>query len=74
MHTNQGAILMDILKTESEYSGTDFDPTTQGSYESGNSGAWRTWHGYPHVSTKGCKNKGRIYTSTYAPGADKKNS
>ena len=44
---------------------------TQVIYDTGKSGAWKTRHGRPHPGTKGGINKGRRYTSTYAPGAYK---
>ena len=60
---------MEGLRTKASESGTAINSETRGLYETGKSGAWKTWHGSPHVVTKGGINKGRSYTSTYAPGA-----
>ena len=59
---------MEGLRVEADYSVTDIKPVTRGIYEAGKSGACKTWHVSPHDITKGGGNKGRIYTSTYAPG------
>ena len=62
---------MEDLRVDTDQSGTPMNPATRGSYQADNSGAWKTWHVRPHASTKGGGNKGRRYTSTYAPGAFK---
>ena len=59
---------MDGLRTKEVWSGTSVNYETQGIYEMGNIVSWKTWHGSPHVSTKGGGNKVRIYTSIYVPG------
>ena len=61
---------MEGLRTKSSYSGTATKPVSQGIYDMGKIGAWKTWHVGPHVSAKGVKNKFGRYTSTYAPNAD----
>ena len=60
---------MEVLSIEADQSVTSIKPKTRGSYDTGKSGAWKTWHVSPNSSTKGDRNKGRIYTSTDAPGA-----
>ena len=60
---------MEGLRTKAADSGTAFNYETQRSYDTGKSGAWKTWHGSPYDCTKVDINKGRSYTSTYAPGA-----
>ena len=62
---------MEGLSTKSLQSGTAVSSKTRGVYEIGKIGACKTWHGRPHISAKRGVNKGRIYTSTYAPGADR---
>ena len=60
---------MEGLRIEAAQSGTAIKPVARGIYEAGKSDAQKTWYIIPHASTKGGGNKGRIYTSTYAPGA-----
>ena len=60
---------MEGLSIEVAYSGTAINRAARGNYETGKSGACKTWHVSPHASTKGGGNQGRSYTSTYAPGA-----
>ena len=59
---------MDVLRTKAKESGTSIKPTTGVSDEKGNSGVQKIWHVSPHSDTKGGINKGRSYTSKYAPG------
>ena len=59
---------MDGLRTKVAYSVTSVNYKTQGRYETGNSDACKKWHGSPHIRAKGGINKGRSYTSIYAPG------
>ena len=61
---------MEVFRTKAAaYSGTAVNYETQCSYETGNIGACKIWHGITHARTKGGGNKGRRYTSTYAPWA-----
>ena len=60
---------MEGLRVEADYSGTSIKPYARVISETVKSGAWKTWHGSHHSSTKGCVNKGIIYISTDAPGA-----
>ena len=59
---------MEGLKTKAAEIGTAVNYETRGSYEIGNISARKTLHRSPHAITKGGRNKGRRYTSTYAPG------
>ena len=59
---------MQGLKTKLAYSEKAVKYETQGSYEIGKSGAWKTWHVSPHDSAKGGINKGGLYTNAYATG------
>ena len=58
---------MEGLRIEADLSGTVIKTMERGSYETGNSGAWKTWYASPHASTKVGEKKGRSYTSTYTP-------
>ena len=60
---------MEGLGNKASDIGTAVNSETRGSYETGKSGAWKTWHVIPHNGTKGDRNKGIGYTSTYEPGA-----
>ena len=60
---------MEGLRIETAHSGTSIKLAARGSYETVNTGAWKTLHVNLNASTKRCGNKGRIYTSTDAPGA-----
>ena len=62
---------MEGSSTKASYIGTAVNYETQVRSKTGKSGVWKTWHDSPHASTKGGVNKGRIYSSTYAPGAYK---
>ena len=44
---------MEGYKTKAEDIETYVNSETRGSYETGKSGFWITWHGSPHASTKG---------------------
>ena len=57
------------LRIEAYQSRTAIKPVARGRYDTGKSGASKKFHGGPHADTKVGVNKGRIYTSTYAPGA-----
>ena len=57
---------MEGLRTKASRSVTPINPAAIGCYETVKSDAWKTWHGSPYTGTKGGKNKGRSYTSTYA--------
>ena len=59
---------MEGLQIEAYYIGTDINPAAICSYETGNSGAWKTRHISPHSGTKGGGNKGIVYTSTDSQG------
>ena len=59
---------------EADYSGTAIKPATRGSYDTVKSGEWKTWHGTPHASNKGGRNKIRSYTSAYEPVAYRNNT
>ena len=43
---------MEGLSIEADYIGTAIKPETRVRYETGKSGAWKTWHVSPHDSTK----------------------
>ena len=60
---------MEGLSIEAAQGGTAINPAARGVYETGKSGAWKTWHVSPYAITKRGVNKGRSYTSTNAPGA-----
>ena len=60
---------MEELSIKAAQGRRSIKPEVRGRYKTGKSGAGKTWHGIPHASTKGGVNKGRRYTSTYAPGA-----
>ena len=60
---------MEGLRIEADYRGTSIKHEARGGYDTGKSGASKTFHGGPHSGTKLGLNKGRIYTSTYAPGS-----
>ena len=62
---------MEGLSNEAAYSGTAIKTTEIGSYETGKSGACKTWYVSPNASTKGYGNKVRSYTITDLPGAYK---
>ena len=62
---------MEDSSTKEEYSGTYVNSETRGSYETVQSGAWKTWHGGPHVGAKGGGSKGRRYISAYASEVDR---
>ena len=62
---------MEGLSTKTSYIGTYLKPSSQGSYETGKSCAWKTSHVISHVGAKGGGNKCRIYISTHAPRADR---
>ena len=59
---------MEGIRTKAAQSGTAINPAARGSYDTGKSGAWKIWHGSPYAGTKGGRNKGRSYNSTYASG------
>ena len=67
MQTNQDAQIMKSYRNKAVYSGTDINPAARSSYNIGNSGACKTWHGSPHASNKLGGNKSGGYTSAYAP-------
>ena len=52
LQTNQDARSIWGLRTKAEYSRTYFKSTARGSYDTGNSGDWKEWHGIPNASTK----------------------
>ena len=60
---------MEVLSIEADQSVTSIKPTERGRYGTSKSGAWKILHVNLNASTKICGNKGRIYTSTDAPGA-----
>ena len=55
---------------EAAQSVTATKTTSKFSYETGNSGAWKTWHVSPHASTKGGGNNGGGYYGSYATQTD----
>ena len=57
--------------TKAAYSGTAVKPETIGSYQTGNIGSCKTWHGSPRDITKGIGTKVGNCTIAYAPGADR---
>ena len=59
---------MEVLRIETDKSGTAIKPETRGSYETGKRGAWKKWHVRPHAYPKGGVNKVRSYTSIDTPG------
>ena len=59
---------MEVIRTNSEQSGTDFKYAARGRCSIGKSGDCKTWHSIPCVSAKGGINKGGRYNITYAPG------
>ena len=61
---------MEGLITEEDYSGTSVNPVARCRYETGNSGAWKTWHVSPHAIIKEGGNKGGGYSGAYAPQTD----
>ena len=62
---------MEGLSTKVEQSVTSVKYETKVSYDTGKSGAWKTWHGRPHASAKGGINKVGGYTSAYSKGTDR---
>ena len=58
---------MEGSSNKAAYIGTAVKTAARGSYETGKSGAWKTWHAEPQVSSKGVVNKDRKYTIKYAP-------
>ena len=61
---------MEGLKTEAAQSVTSVNPAERFRYETGKSGAWKTWHASPNDITKGGENKGGGYYGAYAPQTD----
>ena len=48
---------MEVLRIEAYYIGTATKPAERGRYETGKSGAWKTWHGSLHARDKGGEKK-----------------
>ena len=61
---------MEGLSIEVAYSGTAINRAARGNYETGKSGACKTWHVSPHAITKGGGNKSGGYNSAYEPQID----
>ena len=53
INTNKDAQSMESLMPKAVQSGISNRPASRGIYETGKSGAWKTWHGGSTIGAKG---------------------
>ena len=71
VQADQYAQIINVSSYTAAYSGTPVKPELRGLCDTGESGSWKTWHGGPHNSARGGRNKAGGYIIVYAPGIDR---